>query len=244
MLQKYLFLFLAFLLIISCDPNDPENSTPVNRLLELAYDNSYQYPEGFYHESNLNTSVYYENTVSIKPMNEREHIWIELNTDAREQARTWSNLSNDYSSVTREIVDETETEKYFEFVRVNPQNSNGNLLSRVHRSSYFIPHHDKFTSINTVGVYNGELAIDKAKELIEYLWDCGSLGLYEKVVVSKITESENKLEQYIQSLNVVYGDFGIKDIIYVYDNYFQLDTSTRVLSLRRELVNEIEGVRN
>lgn len=210
----------------------------------LVYDSSYLYPKGFYHESNLNGSVYYENTVSVKPTEERENIWIELNTDDMEQARAWSSLSNDYSSVDREIVDEKETEKYFEIVRVNMQSDSDTLLSRVHRSDYFISLHDKFTDIDTVGIYTGELSISEVKEMIEYLWDCGTIGLYDKVVASKISPSENKFEHYIQSLYVVYGDFGIKDLIYVYDNHFQLDKSNRILTVNRELIKEIEGKQN
>jgi len=45
-------------------------------------------------------SSYYENTVSIKPTSEREHIWIELCTDDKNEALLWSNNPNEYSSVT------------------------------------------------------------------------------------------------------------------------------------------------
>lgn len=243
-MRKYLLLLIGFSFIISCDKDDTTDSIPEDKFLELVYDNSYLYPEGFYHGSNLIGNVYYENTVSIKPTNERAHIWIELNTNDMEQAKTWSDLSNEYSSVERELVDKKETEKYFEFVRVNVQNHNDTLLSRVHRSDYFTSLHDKFTDIETVGIYNGELSIDEVKEMIEYLWDCRTIGLYDKVVESIISESENKFEYYIQSLYVVYGDFGIKDMIYVYDNHFQLDKSNRILTVNRELIKEMEGKQN
>jgi len=242
-MKKYLLVLIGFLFFTSCD-KDENIDNPDDRFLELAYDNNYQYPDGFYYEKNLIGYVYYENTVSIKPINERESIWIELNTNDKEQSKTWSDLSNEYSSVDREIIKEIETEKYFEIVRVNIENVNDTLLSRVHRSDYFISLHDKFTDIDTVGIYNGEMSTDKVKELIEYLWDCETLGLYDKVVESKISESGNEFEHYIQSLYVVYGDFGIKDMIYVYDNYFQLNKSNRILTVNRELIKEIEGEQN
>ncbi|WP_157972163.1 hypothetical protein [Pleomorphovibrio marinus] len=79
------------------------------------------------------------------------------------------------------------------------------------------------------------------KELIEYLWGCGTLGIYDKVVESKITESENGFEHYIQSLKTVYGDFGIHDKIYVYDNTFLLDKLTKILTVSGEQRKKIEG---
>lgn len=231
-----------FLLITgACKKNDMIGSISDDRLLNFAYDKDYQFPEGFFHEGNLIGSVYYENTVSVRPMNERENIWIELNTNDKEQAKTWSNLSNVFGSIDRSIVKENETEKYFEFVRVNIQNGNDILLSRVHRIDYFVSLRNKFADIDKIGIYNGELTTDKVKELIEYLWSCGTLGLYDKVVESKISNSENGFEYNIQSLRTVFGDFGLHDMIYVYDNIFHLDKSTRILTVSRKQIKEIEG---
>ena len=240
-MRKYILVLIGFVFLISCEKDNTINSLPHDKLLDLAYDNDYQYPDGFFHEVNLIGSVYYENTVSIKPMNERKSIWIELNTNDKEQAKTWSNLSNAYSSVDREIVKENETKKYFEFMRVNILNVNDTLLSRVHRTDYFVSLHDKYTDTDTIGIYNGELTSDKVKELIEYLWSCGTLGLYDKVFESKISDSKNGFEYNIQSLETVYGDFGIHDTIYVYDNNFHLDKSTRILTSNREQIKKIEG---
>ena len=136
---------------------------------------------------------------------------------------------------------ENETDKYFEFVRVNIQNEKDKILSRIHRADYFISHYDKFTDIDVVGIFNGDLSLSNTKELIEYLWSCGTLGLHDKVVESKITEKKNIFEYHVQSLRIVYGDFGLHDVIYVYDNYFHLDISTKILTVNREQIKEIEG---
>ena len=239
-MRKYLLILIGILLFISCDKD--ENLDSVNdEFLELAYDKTYQYPDGFYYERNLIGYVYYENTVSIKPTNERENIWIELNTNDKEQAKTWSDLSNEYSSVDREIFKENETDKYFEIVRVNVDNINDTLLSRVHRSDYFISLYNKFTDIDTIGIYNGELTSNNVKELIEYLWSCGTLSIYDKVVESTIADKEDEFECKIQSLKTIYGDYGLHDMIYVYDNEFKLDKITRTMTIKRELIKEIEG---
>jgi len=242
--RKYLLLIIGFSIFISCDEEEPVDSAINDKFIELAYDKSYQYPEGFYYEKNLTGYVYYENTVSIKPADERKHIWIELNTNDKEQAKIWSDLSNEYSSVDREVIKESETDKYFEIIRVNIQNEDDILLSRVHRTDYFVSLYNRFTDIDTIGVFNGELTSDNIKELIEYLWSCGTLSIYDKVVESEITDKGDTFQHTIQSLNTVYGDFGIRDMIYIYDNEFQFDKASRILTLKRKLIKEIEGKQN
>lgn len=239
-MRKYFLILIGVLFFISCDKDDNHDSAN-DRFIELAYDRNYQYPDGFYYEKNLIGSVYYENTVSIKPTDERENIWIELNTNDKEQAKSWSDLSNEYSSVDREIIKENETEKYFEIVRVNIDNVNDTLLSRVHRSDYFVSLYNRFTDIDTVGIFNGELTSNNVKELIEYLWSCGTLSIYDKVVESSIIDNESGFEHKIQSLRTVYGDWGLNDMIYVYANEFKLDKATKKLTIKRELIKEIEG---
>jgi hypothetical protein len=59
-----------------------------------------------------------------------------------------------------------------------------------------------------------------------------TLGILDKVVEST---------HYIQSLRTVYGDFGIHDKIYVYDNTFLLDKTTKILTVNRGQRKEIEG---
>lgn len=240
-MKKYLLLLIGFSFFISCDKDETIDSANNNRFLELAYDKSYQYPDGFYYEKKLNGYVYYENTVSIKPTNERENIWIELNTNDKEQAKTWSDLSNEYSSVDREIIEESETDKYFEITRVNIHNKNDTLLSRVHRTEYFVSLYNRFTNIDTIGVYNGELTSNNIKELIEYLWSCGTLSIYDKVVESATTDKGGIFEHNIQSIETIHGDFGIYDMIYVYDNKFELDKTSKILTIKRELIKKIEG---
>lgn len=228
--------------IIFYNPADLVDPYDDNKLLELAYDKSYKYPAGFYHEKNLTGSRYYENTVSTKPTRDRKSIWIELHTTDKEEAKNWSNLSNEYSSVNRILTRENETDKYFEFVRVNEVRDTDILLSRVHRSDYFIPLFDRFAKTETIGIYNGNISLSKVKECVEYLLDCGTLSIIDKVVESKISEKGNKYEHYIQTLRIVYGDWGLYDMIYIYDNTFEFDKETKILKLvEQKLVKEIKG---
>jgi len=246
---KSLLPLILFLLVLAgCDKvRDKDIRTPEDEhILDLAYAKDYSYPEGFYHEINYTGSPYYENTVSIMPINERQDIWIELNTDDKNEARIWSDESNEYSSVNREIIEDRESDKYFEFTRKNIQYSNDILLSRVHKSSYFQPVKNKFfTSDTLIGKYNGELNLTSVKELVEYLWSCGTIGVsYSKVLESEIKEYNDHFEYYIQSIVIVYGDFGIRDEIIVHDNFVTLNKSDRELTIKTNEVKTIEGIQH
>jgi len=244
-MRQYLIILIAFLLLItSCSKqkvNQPISSNRTaeeNQIIQLAYNINYLYPNGFY----KNDSGYYENTVSVTLLSLRKDIWIELSTNDKNQALAWSDSSDEYSSVHRAIISESETEKYFEFKRQSTTNINDVILSRIHKTSYFLPLLDKFKMPDTVGIYNGQLDTSKVKEFVEYLWSCGSLGIYNsKVIESQITEYNDYFQQYIKSFKVVYGDTGIKDSIFVYDNYFKLDKSSRILTVASKQVDAFEG---
>jgi hypothetical protein len=244
-LKNLLPIMLSFFVITGCERDkDKVVRTPEEEhILELAYSKDYSYPVGFYHEVNDTGSPYYENTVSIMPINGRQNIWIELNTNDKNEARIWSDKSNAYSSVNREIIGERESDKYFEFTRKNIQYSNDILLSRVHKSSYFQPVKNKFfTSDTLIGKFNGELNLTTVKELVEYLWICGTMGVsYSKVSESEIKEYNDHFEYYIQSIVIVHGDFGIHDEIIVYDNFATLNKSDRELKIKTNKVKTIQG---
>jgi hypothetical protein len=241
-MKNLLMIMFLFLLLVGCDKDIVDRSEEDKRILDLAYNKDYVYPDGFYNKDGFG---YYENTVSIKPVSEREPVWIELSTNDKNEALLWSNLSNEYSSVDREIISERENEKYFEFKRRNVKNERDIILSRVHKSSYFQPKLDKFLESDTVGIYRGELSETEFDELVEYLWSCGSMGLgHTKVIESQSKEYDDYFEQYIQSIKIIYGDFNINDYIYVYDNYFKMKKSDRTLIMETHKVKSIEGNEN
>jgi hypothetical protein len=218
--------------------NGNETSTEIpnewdNEFLKLAYDQNYKYPTGFYYENDLAGSLYYVNTLSIKPITEREPPFIELHTLDKEEAKYWSLLTETNGSGNRVFVSENENEKYFEFLWVDKYEYI--FLSRVHKSDYFIPLaelQDKFRKPNnTLGIYNGELTKSNIKELIEYLWDYPvRLHYGNKVIESVITETEDRFEHNIRSLEMVFGDWGVRDHISVFDNKFVFDKETRILT--------------
>lgn len=232
---------ILLVVLVGCEKENQNAFDSDEMYLELAYSQDYLYPEGFYFEKDLNGSVYYENTVSIKPENERENIWLELNTSQKSQAKMWSDLSNDYSSVNRLISGENETEKYFEFKRVNVENDNDVILSRVHKTSYFISLHDRFKELDTIGTYKSESNSESIKELIEYLWSCGTLGIYDKVIKSEIEGTETEFEHFIQSLSISYGDWGLYDMISIYDYRFRINKTEGLINVKIQKIKEIQG---
>jgi hypothetical protein len=247
-MRRNLIILLSFFqFIVSCNKENniqvnSNRTADENQILELAYNSNYLYPTGFYQDTILNGSTYYENTVSVKPVNERKNIWIELSTNDRGEAISWSDSSNNYSSEHSVIISERETEKYFEFKRQSLTSSNYILFSRIHKSSYFIPQLDRFKKPDTIGVFNGQMVEKKVKDFIEYLWGCGSLGISNsKVIESQITEYNNYFGQYIKSIVIVYGDTGLTDSIYVNNNYFKLDKNNRILTLKSNQAEVIGG---
>ncbi len=244
MRHSLIMLIALFLLITGCSkqkvnqPSGSNRTAEENQIVQLAYNINYLYPNGFY----KNDSGYYENTVSVTPLSQRKNIWIELSTNDINQALRWSDSSDEYSSMHRVIISESETEKYFEFKRQSINNLNDVILSRIHKTSYFLPLLDKFKMPDTIGIYNGQLDISKTKEFVEYLWSCGSLGIFSSgVIESRINEYNDYFEQYIKSFKVVYGDIGLKDSIFVYDNYFKLGKSSRILTITTKQVDAFDG---
>ena len=245
-MRKHLFFFIV-VLFLTPGCGKPKDDLPnahsarteeENQIVELAYNPKYLYPNEFYQDS----SAYYENTVSVKSLPERKNAWIELSTNEKNQALAWSDSSSEYSSVHSIIVSAGETEKYFEFTRQTTANPIYIFRSRIHKASYFLPLLDKLKKPDTVGVYEGQLTANKTKEFVEYLWSCGSLGIYNsKVIDSKTTEYSSYFQHYIKSFIVVYGDYGLKDSIFVYDNDFKLDKNSRILTFTSKQVDAFEG---
>lgn len=242
-MKNYLLAIIVAIVTISCDKDKIIRTPEEDHILELAYSDNYIYPEGFHHEVFDVGSVYYVNTLSITPISEREHVWIELNTNDKDEARLWSDKTNEHSSVNREVVQENETDKYFEFKRINPNNERDISYSRVHKTSYFQPVLNQFSVSDTlIGKFNGELNLTTVKELIEYLWDCGTMDVnFSKVLDSEINEYSEYFEYNIQSILIVYGDFGIRDEITVFDNLITLDKSSRELIIKTDKVKSIQG---
>jgi hypothetical protein len=249
-----LTLLLPFFLQ-SCVKTELEEDLSDSEFLELAYDSNFFYPDDFYKDpASPEHSIYYVNTVSISPINQRDSRWIELSTDDRDKALEWVNLTilNSNEEISISLVEEKETEKYFEFKSVHTGDSYAGpysyvVLFRVHKASYYHSIFDRFQPWNHVnetnyGSYNAEIEAGKVKECIEYLWVQNTFAnLGQKVLTSTMRESNAYFEVYIVSLSMTYGDWGLRDSLSVYDNYIRFNKNNRLISFVQLQRKEIPG---
>jgi hypothetical protein len=216
-------------------------------LLELAYDGTYFYPDGFYKDlSSSGDNIYYVNTVSISPINQRDTKWIELSTNDKNEALMWVNLTISNSSVSYLFISENETDKYFEF-KYKESIYSYVVLFRVHKTSYYHSIFDRFAPWNHAneteyGYYNAVIEESKVKECVEYLWVQNTFAnLGQKVLGSQIKNTNNYFEVYICSLQLIGGDWGMRDCVRVYDNYIKFNKNTNLISFKQSLRKEIFG---
>lgn len=241
-MRKIFVLISITLAATGCEDNDHlfSNLTKTDReIIEMAYSTTYRYPPGFNYEQDLDGSLYYENTVSIGTS---QTSWIELSTNNKAKAKDWSETSSSRSSYYRNLVAERETEKYFEFKRVFSADTEDVILSRVHKSTYFIPAFDKFHPGNTIGTLKvSPINKETTKDFIEYMWTSYLIGYDDKVMEYTITESFDKVQYNLKSISVTYGDFGLCDAIQVRNFDFFVEKISGTVTFESKTIKEIKG---
>lgn len=223
--------------------SEPQTEFTDEELLEYTYSN-YKFPDDFYQEELNDGSIYYVNTVSILPTNEREHIWIELCTDDSDQASVWSESSSRNSAYYRELVEEKETEKYYEFRRVYSARPNDIVLMRAHKCSYLDRSSvDRFLHSDTLGVFTQRpITSISVRELCEYLHFNDTYNIANYKPLSSITENrDSTFRQIIYQLSIRYGDFGICDSITLEKVIYTVDKHSGLITISRESVRSILG---
>jgi len=238
--------------LLGCEKMELEEKLSDSELLELAYDSNFFYPDDFYKDpASPEKSIYYVNTVSISPINQRDSRWIELSTNDKNEALKWLNLTiiNSSDRVNHLLIEENETEKYFEFEcnQITDGTFEHTILFRVHKTSYYHSIFDRWQPWNHInetkyGNYNAEIEKNKIKECIEYLWVQNTFAnLGQKVLSSTIKGKNDYLEVHIVSLSMTYGDWDMRDVLKVYDNYILFNKNSRLISFRQSLRKEIFG---
>jgi hypothetical protein len=212
-------------------------------VLRIVY-STFKVPTNFYHEDLADTNIYYENTVSVLPLFLRTDRWSELSTDDHKQALAWSESSAQYSSYYRTLVAESQTEKYFQFCRVNLQGSGDVLFSRVHKLSYIDRSmYDSFHPTPLIGVFNLR-PIDTAsvRTLVEYLWFTHEYNNASvQALADPVSESPDSIRCALYLLETVYGDFGLRDYISLTRMLYSVDRLTGKIYLSRFLIRSIQG---
>jgi hypothetical protein len=201
-----------------------------------------KYPAGFYNEDLGDASIYYENTLSILPLGQRIPSAFELSTDNRDQAFAWSESSAVNSSDYRMLQSERETERFFEFRRVNQNNPKDIILSRVHKSSYIDRSmYDKFNPSPIVAQLNARpIDTETVRTLVEFFWFIDNYELYGAKVLQEVTsQSPDSILCALYHIQVVFGDWGISDRIYLYRSLYSVSTQSGIVSHSETTVRDV-----
>ncbi|MBP6671760.1 MAG: hypothetical protein KA247_01360 [Bacteroidetes bacterium] len=258
--MKNIILYISISLIfLSCsDPNErngeqiylPPNiqdSTQITdeNVIRAVY-STYRYPKSFVTEDFQGASPYYENTISIRRLNERPEYWKELSTNDRNQAFAWSESSSVYSAYYRKLVSERETEKFFEFRRVWEEHPNDAILSRVHKSTYLDRSMcDRLRQRDTIAVFKGAVDTATVKELVEYLWYAGNYNFGgAKVLCTSVFDRGSNIEYHLFHTEVSFGDWDLSDHITVSRSIFRVKKGTGTVNYTKQLLRVVEGKRN
>lgn len=247
--MKKIMLIAAVVLLTACEgivpgeecltriPTDPEDLAVWNAV----YDKEYKYPDGFYVETGDQwTSIIY---LGRNVTHDGRFVYMQYSADDLDEAREmWHCLMKDNSEQPT-LMEERETEKYFEFKSVSISSHTTHItLWRFHKSSYYTPVDGMFSPFYyvviypelykpyTMGIYSGELSSAAVREFIESLWYFETRQSYgDKVLSTDFKETSDSFVYTVTSVGVSYGDWGIHDEIYVFESVFELNKKTREL---------------
>ena len=242
---KYLFVCCSVFVINSgCSVQEPGKDN--DEILEIAY-STYKMPDDFYREDLDGGSIYYNNTLSILPLGQRTSNSYQLCTDDKDIARDWSEATSQNSAYYRELVDETETEKYFQFKRVWDENPTDIILSRVHKKSYLDRSmYDFFNPGDIIGQYNKKpYKIEAVQELVEYLWFTENYNISgRKVLESSISLDQSHFICKLKEIKIAGGDWGIRDQIILFETYYFINRTDGKITISQSDLKTIEGRSN
>ncbi|MCB2203518.1 hypothetical protein KQI65_02120 [bacterium] len=250
-----LLLICLPLLLISCSdddaPADPgtgnalfdrSNPTPGitdQEIWDAVYEGK-RYPDGVYHED-LDHSLYYVNSISIKPLNEREDAWFELATEDSAQASAWALQSALYGGQYLQQTSSRVTEKFFEHARTD---GNITILFRTHRAGYFDPSTvDLLQHGDFLGYFKlRPITSSNFGELIEYLW---FIRNYQRggaaILRSNVVSPSPTFTHEIIETEVIFGDWGIADIIRIHRRLYTVDSATGEVMRQSTQLEEFSG---
>lgn len=229
------------------------------KIMKLAYDDSYKVPEGFYSESLNGSSIkYYEDGPNT-------FYCAKSQNDATSTVDRYIVDYNDsYKPRFEERLvnsDLNETEKYYEFnlEQINSREGQSSFTYRfrIFKCDYISDlnygRYDK-TAYETRGSGPSEYAGVFAKtpisredvyELAGFLWHTTSRNIAgEKVIASSTSERKDSIEIIIIEIKKSGGDWGLADIIGVYQSNFSVNKRTGEISYSQEKIKLLNGMMN
>ena len=212
-------------------------------MLAIAY-SSFFAPDTFYHEDLQGGAIYYESNLSIAPIQQRQPPYYFLATNSRQQALAWSESSAVNSAYYRELVGETETERYFEFRRAFKEHPTDVLLSRIDKLSYIdrsmYSYFERSPHIGRLNVRPIDQAV--VRDFAEYFWFTEHYNLYGSKGLAAVTSAgPDSVYCAIYHLAISGGDWNMYDHVALIRTVIAVSRSTGDIFIQDSYVRSAQG---
>lgn len=169
-----------------------------------------------------------------------------LCTDDLMVAEEWSESSALNSSYYRELISQSETEKYFKFQRVNPDRDTDIVLDLILKCSYIDCSNQKVNDndIFEIGTFKQTpYTIENCLELVEFWKYQGYYNIGNvKVIANAICETDDVIQIALFETVNIYGDWDEKDIIELRKLVYTIYKENGLFTLKTTKIHEIEGI--
>jgi hypothetical protein len=212
------------------------------------------YPPNFHCEDFRGGTPYYVSKWSLHSPYGRTGSTAPLCTMDPGQARIWALTLDSNSSVHRSIVEERETDKYFEIRMINPLNDRDILLVRVDKCSYLnrsiAAYHSTAgsmspdsTAVDTLGVLvRRPISVADVSELVEHHWYEAWFNWEGSCVMSSFSNEGNEsITQVIYSTNLNTGDYDMYDEIFLIKEVYTVVKRTGLITRSMLRVKTVQG---
>lgn len=208
-------------------------------------------PVGFYSEYYADSDTYYSTSniknVELLPIANRIGVArYELSTDDFTEALDWSEQAANYMPAYKQLVDNSETDLYFEFLRVDLNNP---LF--VHRSRVF-----KKSALDRSGIdlnqpdnYQGQintqtLSAERVKMLIEYFWTYSfSNNRGNAVLTSNTIETDVSYIHVMEEAKLTTGLVDQCDTVEIFESTYTVQKDTGDIWREQVTTREISSKR-
>lgn len=208
-------------------------------------------PKGFYTEKFRDDAYYsvsHVKNIDLVPIANRTGMAIyELSSNDFTEALGWSELAASNQLDNKQLVDNSESFMYLEFVRVDPASPQFIQLNRVFKADVLDragvdqTNPDRYQGRVTMPTIN----VSQVKTLIEYLWGFTSSNNYGHAVLTSYTsESDDQFSHTMLQADLNINYHGGCDIIEVYEHHYTVSKDSGFIWMDKSLQRLIKARRN
>jgi len=229
-IQKWQFLLLLLpvtFFVTACGSTVTTEETVENNDLLVAkalyFDK--RTPDGFYHEESSNelfASISHVKNTGILPLDNRSGLSVyELSSNDFVEAMVWDELATVYQPLYAQLVDNSETDLYYQFTRINPDLPEFIDISRVFKAS--VLNRAGVDRSDEDGEYQGkimltDITVAKVKQVVEYLWMFSFSNNYSNAVLESYTnETADDFIHTLKQAQINFSYDGSCDEIELYE---------------------------